>query len=465
MATEHTVIVTGSRSVSHGALIVILLAQLILVVDGTVVYMALPSIAMELDFPTTTLSWVLNAYMLTFGGLMLLGGCAGSHLGHKRIFITANMLFIAASCAAGIAGTPLWLIITRGLQGIAAAFAAPSAFALLMILFAQKHSRERALRLYTAVSGVGSAAGLVLGGILTSYFSWRYVFFINLPIGVLLLMGGIHYLPTDKQKSGKRLDIAGALTCTTGMFLLVYGLIQAAEKNPGYAGNSVIAALLILALFVIIEKRSQDPVLPLSLFSNSLRTGAYLSKFMMIGGMLGTFFFLTQYCQTQLGYSALETALLFLPLSLSQLIMVVYGCPRLLRALGPRKLLLCGFSLAIAGMLWLCLVATDSLQIIDLLPAVILLGMGSGAALVPLAILGTSDITSSEVGAASGVVNATHYLGGAVGTAVIICVADFVLPSILDMQGSSSNQMVISAVCSMLFFACSILLTLFTMRD
>ena len=447
---------------NHGALIVILLAQLMIVVDGTVVYTALPVITTELGFSASASSWVLNAYMLMFGGFMLLGGCAGDRLKHQYVFMVTSILFIIASCAAGIAETSFWLIITRALQGVTAAFVAPSAFALLMLLFEEEHRRVRAIRWYTAVSGAGSALGLVLGGLLTSYLSWRYIFFINLPIGILLLIGAVRFLPSIPQRTSGKLDLLGALTCTAGMFLVVYGLLQATEQNSGYAIHAVISGLLIMALFVGIERSSSAPILPLSLFNNALRTGAYCSKFMLVAGMLGTFFVLTQYCQQKLGLSAFETAFIFLPLSLVQFTVVVYGSPRILPILGPRKLLLSGLLTASFGMVWLFLLADSDLFIIDFILPVMLLGAGSGCALVPLAVLGVRGISGNESGAASGVVNATQYLGGAFGTAIIIWVNDYFLPIVIGPDGTEFNPMAVSALCSTLFFACAMLITILT---
>ncbi|MFK8258597.1 MFS transporter [Erwinia sp. AnSW2-5] len=441
----------------------ILLAQLMIVVDGTVIYTALPAIAAELGLSTATLSWVPNIYMLTLGGFILLGARTGDLLGHKRVFIIANIVFIFASCSAGLADSFPGMLISRACQGIAAAFVAPTALSLLMLLFIHGPARERAIGFYTAVSGGGSALGLLAGGILTSWLSWRYVFFINLPLGFLLLVAGSRYLPASDKERG-RFDIPGALTCTTGMILLVYGLVQTTQSAASHVVISLMAAAAFLLVFIVIERRVSQPMLPLSLFRCPQRTGAYLSKLLLVGGMLGTFFFLTQYAQNILGFSAFDTALIFLPLSLAQFIVVIFALPRLASCFSHRSLLIAGLLVASSGMLWLYNLDSRALQFADFMVPMLLLGTGSGAALVPLALFGVSGATTAESGAASGMVNVTHYLGGAAGTAVMLGLSEAVHSFFSSGISDGRQMMAISASCAALFFALAIVISLLTAR-
>jgi Na+/melibiose symporter-like transporter len=289
-----------------------------------------------------------------------------------------------------------------------------------MIGFTQEPSRSRAITLYTAVSGAGSALGLVLGGLLTSFVSWRATLFVNLPVGVLLLALPCR-LPEAVRREG-RFDLAGAAAGTLGMSALVFSLVGAAQHGVREGGvlMGFAAALVLLALFVFIERRARQPILPLSLFGSAPRAGAYAIKTLLIGAMLGTFFFLTQYVQNALGFSAFEAGWAFLPLSVTQFLMVVYGVPGLLQRMGELKLLTLGLLIALAGMAILSIVDARTSFFSGVAWALVLLGFGTGAALVPLARLGMSEVGAHEAGAASGLVNVTHYFGGALGTAVLV---------------------------------------------
>lgn len=463
MIRKCTVGISQGKLASQGALVAILFAQLMIVIDGTVIYTALPAIAEELGFSTSTLSWVPNIYMLTLGGFILLGGRTGDLLGHKRVFIIASIVFVFASCTAGLANSLPGMIISRACQGIAAAFIAPTALSLLMLLFVNGPEREKAIRLYTAVSGGGSALGLLLGGMLTSWLSWRYVFFINFPVGLLLLMAGVRYLP-DSAKGRGRFDIPGALTCTTGMILLVYGLVQTTQSEASHVVIPLIMGATFLLAFIAIERRVSQPMLPLNLFHCPQRTGAYISKLLLVGGMLGTFFFLTQYTQNRLGFSAFDMALIFLPLSLAQLFVVIFVLPRLTSRLSHRSVLTAGLLIALCGMLWLYVLDDRMLQWGDFIMPVILLGVGSGAALVPLALFGVYGVTPAQAGAASGMINATHYLGGAAGTAAIFGLSEAVHLFITPDIPTDGQTMAIPSSAAALFFSLAIVISLLTAR-
>lgn len=442
-----------------GAFVAILLAQLMMVIDGTVIYTALPAIAADLGFLPSTLSWVPNIYMLILGGFMLLGGRTGDLLGQKRVFMWASMVFVVASCAAGLAESAAALIISRAGQGLAAAFAAPSAFSLLMLLFPVGPMRARAITGYIAVSGAGSALGLLAGGVLISAISWRCIFFINLPVGVLLLTVGGRYLPASTREAG-RFDLAGAVTCTTGMILLAYGLVKSAQAGASDVALSLTAGIAFLLAFIAIEHRVSHPMLPLSLFRCPQRTGAYLSKLLLVGGMLGTFFFLTQYAQNRLGLSAFDTALIFLPLALMQFFVVIFVVPHFASRVTQRTLLIAGMLVALSGMLWLHRLDGSVPNVADFTGPMLLLGAGSGAALVPLALFSVYGVTPSQAGAASGMVNVTHYLGGAAGTAAMFCLSAAIAPERVNEEGA----LVVPTFCAALFFALAIVITVLTAR-
>ena len=299
-------------------LAVILLCQLMVVLDVTIVNIALPDIQHALSFSSTGLSWVLNAYSLTFGGLLLLGARSGDLFGRRRVFLAGIALFTIASLAGGFTTSSALLLTARAVQGVGAALASPSALALLMLSFREGAERARALALYAAVSIGGSAVGLLAGGMLVEWVSWRWVFFVNVPIGVLLLVLARRELPeTSRQRGG--IDIPGALTSTLGMGALVYGFVRAASDGWGSAGTETAFAIgvLLLGAFVAIERRAATPITPLRLFASRDRVFSYVARLLLVGGMFGMFFFLTQFLQDVLGYSPLVTGLAFLPLTVA----------------------------------------------------------------------------------------------------------------------------------------------------
>jgi EmrB/QacA subfamily drug resistance transporter len=330
-----------------------LCAQLMIVLDLSVVNIALPNIAHGLHFAPASLSWVLNAYALTFGGLLLLGGRAGDILGRRRVFLTGIALFTLASLAAGLAASPAWLIGARALQGVGGAIASPAALALVVSAFPEGGSRNRAMALYAAIASGGASLGLVLGGAITQWESWRWAFFINVPIGIAVAACTPLFLAETPRRPG-HFDLAGALTSVTGMAALVYAFIRAA--SAGWSDRMTLTALALavtgLAAFVLTETRAAQPVTPLRLFADGQRSASYAARLLLVGGMFGMFFFATQYLQLILGFSPVRAGLAFLPMTIL-LFSVSRLAARLLGRFAPVPLALAGLVPVIAGMAWL----------------------------------------------------------------------------------------------------------------
>lgn len=450
----------------RATLAVLLCAQLMIVLDGTMMFASLPHIQAEFGLAPASLSWVQNAYVLALGGGLLLGARTGDIVGHRRVFFLANALFVVASVAGGLAPSATWLVTARAMQGCAAAFAAPAALALLMIVFAEGTARARALRGYTAVSGAGSALGLVLGGLLTSAVSWRATLFVNVPVGLLLMT-----LPCRMPAATRRVghfDFAGALSGTLGMTALIYGLVSAAQhgvREHPMPLVSIAAAVVLLALFLAIERRAPQPILPMSLFESASRAGAYAVKSLMIGGMLGTFFFLTQYVQNALSFSAFEAGWAFVPLSIAQFLMVLVGVPRLMPRLGEPTLLTAGLLAVLAGMAMLGTVDAETSFLPGVAASIVLLGLGTGAALVPLATLGMAGVGPHEAGAASGLLNVTHYLGSALGTAVLVLTVELARDAApLSARAAAAGALSVAATGAALFLVLALLIAIMTAR-
>ena len=401
---------------------IVLVSQLMVVLDATIVNIALPDIATGLDFSPTGLSWVINAYTLAFGGLLLLGARAGDILGRKRVFLTGITLFSLASLAGGFAQSADLLLAARALQGVGAALAAPSALALLMTLFPEARERTRALGWYTAVSIGGAAVGLIAGGILTQFVSWRWVLFINVPIGLAVLLVARRFLPETARNPG-RFDLLGALTSTFGMTALVYSLVRAASAGWGdpltVAGLAV--GVVMLAAFVVTEMRAESPITPLRLFADRNRSVSYVARLLLVAGMFGMFFFLTQFLQGVLGYSPLIAGLAFLPLTLVLFAASQTSARVLMARFAPQYLIVGGLLFSTAALLWLSGLSADS-SYFSLLGPLVLFGLGNGIAFVPLTALSLVGVEPKDAGAASGLVNVMQQVGGTLGLAVLVSV-------------------------------------------
>jgi EmrB/QacA subfamily drug resistance transporter len=420
---------TGTESSRHlgVALFVIATAQLMIVLDATIVYVALPHIQAALGFSGSGLEWVANAYALTFGGLLLLGGRAGDLLGRRRMFIIGLLLFSAASLAGGLATSPAWLLAARAVQGAGGAIVAPTALALIATTFPEGPPRSRAMGVYAAMSVAGSSVGLLAGGLLVAYADWRWVLFVNVPIGIAVAIAARFVLaPGSSRRPGSGgLDLPGTITGTAGVAALVYGLSNAATSPDGtshWGDTRVLAALtasaVLLAAFAVIEARSRHALVPVRLLRSRDRVGAYL---MMLGvgtAIAGVFFFLTLFVQDVWGYSALRTGMAFLPVTAAMFVGAV-GASALVSRIGARPVLVGGSAVTVGGLYWLSRMTEHGTYAGDLLGAGLLLGIGFGLLIVPLQLLALTRVAEADSGAAASLLNAGRQVGGAIGLAVL----------------------------------------------
>lgn len=404
------------------ALLLILAAQLMVVLDATIVNVALPRIQASLGFSSASLSWVLNAYILAFGGLLLLGSRAGDLLGRRRIFVIGILVFTLGSLVGGFAPTAGALLAARAVQGVGGALAAPSALALLTNLFPEGAERVRAIALYTTVSATGGAIGLLAGGVLTEWADWRWVMFVNVPIGAVVSVLARRVLPETPARRG-RFDVAGALCSTLGMAALVFGLVHAG--TAGWANALTLAALgaaaLLLVAFVAIERGAEEPVLPLGLLVHSTRSAANVARGLVYCGMYGMFFFLTQFLQDVQGYSPILTGLCFLPMPLSVFASSQFTSRVLMPRMAPKRLMLTGLGLAAGGLLVASRLGVGSSYAL-VAASLVLVGVGSGVSFVSLTTASLAGVAPGQAGAASGLINVSQQLGAALGVAVLVTV-------------------------------------------
>lgn len=414
---------TDPTSRSKRRLLTLVLASYaMIVIDNSIVITGLPSIRAGLGFSATGLSWVQNAYMLAFGGLMLLGARAGDLLGRRFIFILGLAIFTAASLVIGLAGTPAWLIGARAVQGVGAAILAPSTLALLSTGFAEGPERNRVLGWYGAVGGITASVGLVVGGIVADLVSWRAGFFINVPIGLLLIWGARRYIEETPRQAG-RFDLPGAILSTTGVVALVYGLVHAAEESWLHRGTAIPlgAGLALLALFIKVEGPAEQPILPPRLFASRERSGANAARVLFIGAVMGFFFYATQYLQGVLGMRPIWAGVAFFPSMLVNFLGAL-AAPRLARRFGNNRVLVGALSISLVGMAWLGQIRAGESFLPGVALPMVLIGAGMGASLALLTISGVSGVQARDAGSASGLVGVAHQLGGALGLALLVVV-------------------------------------------
>jgi len=401
---------------------IVMVGYLMVVLDVSVVITSLPQIRRELEFTRTGLSWVSNAYTLAFGGLLLLGARCGDLFGRRRMFLLGLATFTFASMGVGLAPSSGWLLASRALQGVGAAFLVPASMALLNTEFAEGTQRTRAIGYHAAVAGIGASLGLVLGGLLADWLSWRAGFFLNVPMAIALWLAVRTHLRESERHAGE-LDLASAFSSTFGMVALVFGLVRAAES--GWQDPLAIAALslgpLLLALLVWNESRVAHPILPLHLFGHGERSRAYVARVLFLGGMGGFWFFGTPLLQGVLGLRPALAGLAFLPATIPAFL-VALVVPRLTRRHGNSRLLLAGIGLAAVGMAWLSTANAHSDYWRDVALPMLLIGAGQGLSLGPLTLAGMRGVAPRDAGAASGVLNAAQQLGLSLGLAALVVV-------------------------------------------
>jgi len=407
------------------ALVVIATAQLMVMLDLTIVNIALPSMQRELHFSVTNLTWVVDAYVLVFGGLLLLGGRLGDLFGRRRMFAIGIAAFAAASLAGGLATDQAWLIAARAVQGIGAAIASPAALSLVVTTFEEGPPRNRAMGIYAGMSAAGGALGLLLGGVLVDVASWRWVLFVNVPIAIAVLVLTPLSLRAGRAPSGRshRLDIPGALSISAGMALLVYGLVSA--PTDGWSSARTILAFavaaVLLAIFVAVERSSKEPLIPLGFLRNRNRAAGYAVMLLLGAAMLSLIFFLTQFLQDILHYSPILAGVAYLPIPVS-VAATSAVVSRLVRHYGTRRFLVLGPVLVALGLLWVSRVnATSSYA--DVFGPLVLVGLGMGLSFVPLTLNAVASVERQQSGLASALLNTSQQVGGSLGLAILVTVA------------------------------------------
>ncbi|MEW1776531.1 MFS transporter [Streptomyces sp. NPDC086777] len=404
------------------ALTVIAACQLMVVLDATIVNIALPHIQEALEFSTTDLTWVVSAYTLTFGGLLLLGARAGDILGRRRVFMTGILLFTFASLLGGLAQEPWQLLAARALQGVGGAIASPTSLALITTTFPEGPERNRAFGVFAAVSAGGGAIGLLAGGMLTDWLDWRWVLFVNVPIGLLIAVLAPQYI-NESQRHPGRFDITGALTSTLGMAALVYGFIRAAEDGwrDGLTLGSFAAAVVLLLAFILVERRAKEPITPLRMFADRNRSGTYVIMLSLAAAMFGMFFYIVLFVQNVLGYSPIRAGLAFLPVTAA--IAVGAGLSqRFLPVLGPKPFMMTGSALVVVGLTWQTFIKPDSSYLGGILGPMLVFGFGMGLNFVTATVTAVSGVAQHEAGAASGLLNAMQQVGGSLGLSILTTV-------------------------------------------
>ncbi|WP_328508969.1 DHA2 family efflux MFS transporter permease subunit [Streptomyces mirabilis] len=400
------------------ALFVIAAAQLMVVLDATITNIALPAIQTDLGVSDANLAWIVNSYALAFGGLLLLGGKAGDLFGRRKMFQVGTAVFTLASLLGGLAPNESLLIGARVLQGVGAALAAPSALALITTTFPAGKSRNTAMGVYAAMGGVGATVGLLLGGTLTDLLDWRWVFFVNIPIGLAVLAGTRTLVEAERHPG--RLDVPGAITGTGGLIALVYGITRGGEHGwtDGVTLVSFAAAAVLLTAFLYLQARTVDPMMPLRLFKDRTRSGSYATMLFIGAGMFATFYFLTLYMQLILGYSPVRTGFAYLPFSFG-MAMAAGISSKLVTHLAPRLIAGPGLLVAAVGMLWFATLEPDSSYTGHLMPAMFVTALGLGMSFVPMTLGAVSGVSHQDTGVASALLNTAQQIGGALGLAIL----------------------------------------------
>lgn len=404
-------------------LAIILVSYFLILLDNSIIFTGLPSIASALDLDATGLSWVQDAYTLVFGGLLLLGARLGDLLGRRRVFVAGLAVFVAASFLVGVAPSGWWLISARALQGVGAAIVAPSALSLLTASFPAGPQRQRAVAWYAATAGIGASLGMLVGGAAAQWVSWRAGFFINVPIGIAMAVLAPRFLPVTRPEAG-RFDLLGALGATIGVGALVFGIVESAERGWTHPVvlMSLAVALAVLVALVRHERAAEQPIIPLRLFDDRRRWGAYAARALYLGAMMGFFFFTTQLMQSVFGFTAFQAGLGFLPMTAVNFAVATL-LPKVARRFGDAVPLVAGVALTLVGMGWLAAVDATSSYLSGVALPMVLIGAGQGLAFAPLTTFGIAGVRGEDAGAASGLVNTAHQLGMALGLAALVAAA------------------------------------------
>ncbi|MGP0048754.1 MAG: MFS transporter [Solirubrobacteraceae bacterium] len=426
LSTPQTSLLYTPRAKSL-ALVLLAMTQFVIVIDASIVNVALPSIGRHLHFASADLSWVVNAYTLTFGGFLLLGGRLADLLGRRRMFMIGLVLFSVASFAGGIAQSEGWLIVARAVQGLGAAIVSPAALSIITTTFAEGAERNRALGIWGAVAGAGGAAGVLLGGILTSGLSWRWVLFVNVPIG--LTAAALTPRTLVESRAGDEastLDLPGAVTVTAGLSLLVYAIVD--TVNEGWGSTTTLlrlaVAVLLLVAFLIIERRQRQPLMPFSIFRLRTLRGANVVGLLIGMSLFSMFFFISLYLQNVLHYSPIKTGISYLPLAVG-IILSAGAASQLVTRFGFKPPLIAGLLLIAAGLLWFSQVpGTGGSYAANVLGPSLLAAVGLGFAFVPVTIAAVTGTRPHEAGLASGLINTSQQVGGALGLAILATIAN-----------------------------------------
>jgi EmrB/QacA subfamily drug resistance transporter len=404
------------------ALAAIVTCQLMLVLDATVVNIALSPIQRSLHFSPAGLSWVIDAYSLTFGGLLLLGGRAGDVFGRRRMLMLGLALFTTASLVGGLAPTSTWLLVARAVQGVGAAMASPSTLSLISATFEEGPERNRALGIFTAVSAGGGSLGLVLGGALTSWVSWRWVLFINVPIGIAIIALAPRFVP-EPPRNGGRLDVAGGALVTAGLGGVIYAFIRLAERgSAGVTIASFGAGVALLVAFVLVQQRRDQPLMPMRLLTDRVRGPAYLTLLLVPSVMFGVFFFISQYLENQLHFSAIRAGFAFLPLT-GLIFASSRITPRLVARIGARPVLLFGLCTLAVATIWISRATPSEGYFVSLFGPLLLFGIGAGSSFLPLSVTILAGVPRGDAGAASGLLQTMQQTGAALGVAALTSIA------------------------------------------
>jgi EmrB/QacA subfamily drug resistance transporter len=433
---------TFSQDKKWLALALLALAQFVVVLDASIVNVALPSIGRDLEFSQDDLSWVVNSYTLFFGGFLLLGGRLADLIGRRRLFIAGLILFALASLAGGLATSPGWLIAARAVQGLGAALLSPAALSLLTVMFSEGAERNKAMGVWGAVAGSGGAAGVLLGGVLTEYAGWEWVLFVNVPIGIAAAAVATRLLPESRNDGARHFDIAGAVSVTAGLSLFVYTLVDA--NNAGWLSGQTLGlgavAVALIAAFAAIELRSKAPLVPFSIFRRRTIVGVNVVGLLVAMSLFSMFFFISLYMQQVLGYSAIKTGLSYLPLA-GGIIVSAGVASALVTRFGFKPILVSGLVLTAIGLVWFSQVDVGGSYLGDILFPSLIAAVGLGFAFVPMTIAAVAGVEPHETGLASGLINTSQQVGGALGLAILAAIANSRTDSLMTEAGGAASAL------------------------